>query len=245
MISTSYGIGTVTAGDGAVVMSPKFLPSSPKPGVLHAHGAGGYSQNMIDPTGLQSSLYGAIGDSGRVLLSSDYGGPANWGASTAMTRMSAANTYLHTLPGVKAGKVALIGGSMGALCALNWAAANPTLVSCVVGVIPVVNLTDIVGNNRGGYAAEVIAAYGGSYSEAANGPTSNPKTNAATKYAGIPILLYYGTSDTLCLPSEVTGFAAAAGSNVTMRALEGGHDYGTWANVNRDEVVAFLNQYAV
>lgn len=244
MSSSHYSIGTVSSGDGALLWRPKFNPSVLLPGVLHAHGAGGYSYNAVDPTGLQSSLYGSVVDTGRVLFAGDYGGTENWGRADAMSRMTTAYNYLQTQPNVRSGRVVLMGGSMGALCCLNWASANPSKVACIIGVIPVTNLNDIVVNNRGGYAASVNTAYGG-WSESTYGSTYNPKTMAlAGKYNDIPILLFYGTSDTLCVPSEVLAFKAAAGGNTTLVPLTGGHDYGTWSLVDRQQVTDFISAHA-
>ncbi len=242
--ASSYSVGTVSSGDGALLWAPKFKPALPKFGVLHAHGAGGYAQNAIDPTGLQSSLYGGVVNDGSVLFAGDYGGPANWGASNAMVRMTAAYNYLQTQPNVKPGKVVLMGGSMGALCCLNWAAANPDKVACVVGIIPVINLNDIVVNNRGGYGAEASAAYG-TWSESTYGATYNPKTMAGLgKYNGLPILLFYGTTDTLCIPAETQAFGSLVGLNATLVPVAGGHDYGTWAGVNHQQVWNFIKQFS-
>ena len=114
--------------------------------------------------------------------------------------MTASYNTLQALPGTKPGKVALIGASMGGLSAMNWAAANPTKVACIVMTIPVINVTDIKGNDRLGYGAYINSAYGGSWTEGQYGANHNPQTMAsAGKLNGIPMLIFYGLSDQLCM----------------------------------------------
>lgn len=243
---STYGVGTVTTGEAALQMRPKFPPASAQDGVMFVHGAGSTATYCVDTYGRQSSLTNAVADAGFTCFSGDIGGVATWGNSTAMARMTAAYNYLQSLPGVKPGKVALISGSMGALTSLNWAAANPTLVSAVVSVIPVINPTDIVTNNRGGYAALVNAAYGGAWSEGTYGATYNPRTRAtAGAFAGLPMLLFYGTVDTLCMPAETTGFAASVGASCTLVPLTGlGHEEASYTATDHAHAVAFLKANA-
>lgn len=241
-IFTQHSVGTVSSGENALIIKPKYPPVVAQRGVMFVHGAGSTATYCIDTYGRQSSLTGAIANAGFTCFSGDIGGTSTWGNSTAMARMTTAYNYLQTQPGVKPGKVALISGSMGGLTSLNWAAANPTLVSAVVSVIPVINPNDIVVNNRGGYAASINAAYGGAWSEATSGATNNPRTMAtnSAKLQGIPMLFFYGTTDTLCMPAQVEGFAASAGMNVTLVPLATGHEEASYTAVDHPRVTAFL-----
>lgn len=243
---TSYGVGTVSAGEGALLIQPKYPSATPTRGVMFVHGAGGGATYCLDAYGRQGSLTKAIADSGFTCFAGDIGGPATWGNATAMARMTTAYNYFQAQPGVAPGKIALVSGSMGALTSLNWAAANPTLVSAVVSVVPVINPTDIVTNNRQGYASLVHAAYGGAWSEATYGATYNPRTRAtAGAFAGLPMLLFYGTVDTLCMPAETQGFAASVGASCTLVPLTGlGHEEAAYTSVDHAQAVAFLTANA-
>lgn len=244
---SSYSIGTVTAGEGAVLVRPD-TPGA-RHGVLSVHGAGSGATHLLAPYGNQSIQTDMIAGAGFTIFSGDYGGDT-WGNSTGMDRMTAAYQYAQTLPGVTPGRVALVSGSMGGLVSLNWAAANPDKVSAIVSCIPVINPNDIVTNNRtlGGqpYAPYVNAAYPGGYVESTYGATCNPRTIAATstKLQGIPMLLFYGQTDSLCVPAEVQGFAASPGMNVTLVPLPTGHEEATYLSVNLPQVVDFLNTHA-
>lgn len=245
-LATYWRENLFAAGDSGLIVRPKFYANPPLPGVLNIHGAGGNSVNCQDTIGRQNLLLREVVTQGRVLVNGDWGGPETWGNDLAMARISMGYNTLQSLYGVKSGKVALLGGSMGGLNALVWAAANPTLVSCIVTVIPVIDLNDVVTGNRGGYGSTASAAYSGGWSQAVYGATHNPLTMAsAGRYAQIPILAFYGTADLLCLPSKLLEFAAAVGSSVTLVPIAGlGHSYDTWSAMDHDQVAAFLAQYA-
>jgi Dipeptidyl aminopeptidases/acylaminoacyl-peptidases len=246
MIS-SYKSGVIAAGENHVEIQPKTQPAVQLPGVLHVHGAGGSALTALQwyDNG-KPHASNTLADAGYTSVSADLGGPQTWGNSVATNLITTAKNYLQTLPHVKPGKVVLYGQSAGGLAALNWAAANPTLVSCIVMVVPVINLTDIKVNNRTGYAALVDAAYGGAYSEAVHGATRNPKTMAsAGKFAGIPILIHYGLTDTTCIPSETEAFATIVGENVDMVSHPTGHDMTTYGDVDNVALVDWITANAL
>jgi dienelactone hydrolase len=172
------------------------------------------------------------------VLSSDLGGNATWGNDAVISAISAAWTYLKTLPGVSQDKVSLLCQSMGGTAAIAWAAANPTQVDRVAMMIPVINLLDV--RNSSAYQSAIDAAYGGAYSEATYGAAHNPLTIAAAgKLSGIPIQLWYGATDTLCKPEYALQFAAAAGS-CQLRKMNGGHAEETVYNMDSEAIAAFL-----
>lgn len=242
MTVSKYLYGVVVPGEYHAEIAPKFPPPTPLPGILHVHGAGGTGLTALNWYGDgDPHATNTFTDAGFTSLSPDLGGPQTWGNSNITDKMSTARNYLLTLPNVKPGKIVLYGQSAGGLAALNWAAANPTLVACIVLIVPVVNLTDIKVNNRTGYAALIDAAYGGNYSEAVHGATRNPKTMAAAgKYAGIPILIHYGLSDTTCIASETEQFADIVGDNVEMVSYPTGHDMTTYMDVDNRSLAEWV-----
>jgi len=246
---SSFAVGTVTASEGALLIRPKIPTSPARRGVISVHGAGSGATHCIQPYGKQSTQTNAVTDAGFTIFSGDVGGDT-WGNATGMARMTAAYNYLQGVAGVTPGKVALISGSMGGLISLNWAAANPTLVSAIVSCIPVINPNDIVTNNRAllgsNYAPLVNAAYGGAYSESVYGAACNPRTIATTtaRLQGIPMLFFYGLTDTLCVPAEIVAFAASPGMNVTLVPLATGHEEATYSAVDFPRVAEFLKTNA-
>lgn len=243
MTYSIYSVGSVVAGEGSLEIYPTVTGN--RPGVQSVHGAGSDATYCIATDGNQSTLTDLIAQAGFTAISGDNGGPAAWGNSIAVQSVNAYTSRLQGMAGVTPGKIALIGSSMGGLTSLNFAAANPSKVSCIVAIIPVINLTDIYTNNRLGFAASILAAYGGGYSEADYGPTRNPLTEASLgKLAGIPMLFFYGLTDALCLPQFTEQFAAYPGMNVTLVPLPSGHDFTSYGLVDHPQVVQFLNDHA-
>lgn len=241
MINTSYLNGTVYAGEHLIDVSPKIPYSLTKPGIAFASGAGENALTWlgIDALGQELDMYcseypGVIGDNG---------GGATWGNATSITRLGG---YISRLIGRSdtGSDYALIGNSMGGLVALNYAAQASVKPKCIVLQIPVINLEDIRANNRNGFAAAINVAYGGTYNEATMGATYNPYTmKDAAKLKNIPMLILYSTTDTICLPTFTTQFAAGDPSFRTLVPQTEGHSYAFYAAINKDAVLAFLKTH--
>lgn len=238
---TSYSVGTVNASEACLIYRPKFPPTAAKRGIVYCHGNAGTAAEPLTAGG--RDLIRGLVNAGHIVAATDLGGLSTWGNDTVISRITDLKNYLLGTLGTKPGGVVLAGQSMGGLAALDWAAANPTLVSCVVGLLPVVNLTDVHDNNRGGYQASIDAAYAGGYTEATYGATHNPTTMAnAAKYAGMPLRIFYGDTDTIVLPSTVTAFATATGATAT--SLSGGHADATVAQLDVPTTVSFVEAHS-
>jgi pimeloyl-ACP methyl ester carboxylesterase len=241
MVAQAY-TGILSGGESHIEITPKIRPAAPQYGVIHLHGASGTAWTAL--TSLNDGkphTPAHIARAGYNAIASDAGGPQTWGNQASIDGAERSYQRIQAIPGTKPGKVFLVGSSMGGLTALNWAAANPTKVAGIIMVIPVINVNDVKTNNRGGYASLVNAAHGGTYDEATMGSTKNPRTQAGLgKYAGIPILLFYGLTDAVCIPGEATGFAADVGSNVTLVPLNSGHDFISYTLVNNQTIIDFM-----
>lgn len=242
LVAEGYS-GILSAGEAHVELYPKIKPTVLKYGVVNLHGASGDAWTVLG--WLNDSKPGTpnyVARNGQTGIAADAGGPQTWGNQAAIDGAQRSYARLQIMRGAKTGKAFLIGASMGGLTALNWAAANPTKVAGIVLIIPVINLNDVKVNNRGGYASLVNAAHGGNYDQATQGATKNPQTMAtAGKYAGIPILLYYGLTDTVCVPGEATTFAATVGPNVETVALNSGHENASYLAVDNQRIIDFFN----
>jgi len=227
-------------------LTPKVKPAEPKYGVLNLHGASGNAFTVIGWLGDgKAGTPNYVALNGNNAIAADAGGPQTWGNQDAIDGAQRSYNRLQSMPGTKPGKVFIIGASMGGLTALNWAAQNPEKVAAIAIVVPVINLADIKANNRGGYAGLVDAAYGGNYSESIKGATHNPATIADSgKFSDIPILIYYGLTDTVCVPAETESFAADVGSNVTLMPLPYGHDDNSYRAVSNQVIIDFFNAHA-
>lgn len=250
-MATSYAYGSVSggaavSGEGTLRITPKIRPAQPKPGVQFVHGAGSDATYCISPLGNQNTLTQQIAAAGFSGTSGDNGGPNTWGNFTSLQRLDAQYGAIQAMPGIKKGKIALISGSMGGLISMNWAASNKAKVSCIVSVIPVCNINDIAVNNRAGYGPTIQAAYPGGWSEATYGSGYNPFTMSKLgKLAGIPMLFFYGQTDTLCLPTWPEQMVEHAGNDITLVPMSSGHDWDSYATVDQPRIVEFLKQHNV
>lgn len=147
-----------------------------------------------------------------------------WGNSTHRTNISQLRTNAQTAR-FASGKVHLLGASAGGLAACNWAKNNPTLVQSLVLLIPVLNVQGVYSEDRGGFASAVGTAYGGAPPDA-----DNPADYAAD-LNGLPISVYYSTTDTVTTEAETLAFIAASGAEgSSMGAL--GHGWGApWSGL--------------
>lgn len=164
----------------------------------------------------------ALVEAGYTVVSCDNAGMETWGNDQAMLRMAQAFNYLRSQPGVLDEPMVMIGQSMGALNSLVYAHTYPLNTRCVIGLIPVIDVTDIHSNNRGGLAATINGCYAGGWSELVYGADKNPATMAAAgQLDDMPIQLWYGASDTLCLPTLAADFVTNSGCEG--HSIAGGH----------------------
>lgn len=237
---TSAGVGRVALGERDVIIYPTNHKQS-MPGVVYVHGAegdmgGGLTWMKIHE---RLPLLRALSDAGHVIISADLGGVATWGNDTALSRITAATSVLRAQNNVDDGPVVLVGQSMGGLNSILWAKSNTDDVLCIVLVIPVINLTDIHDNR--GLDTVIDAAYLGGYSEDTYGSSKNPATLAANgELNGIEMLLYYGTTDTICVPSESIAFGNSV-ANAILVPLSGGHEEAIVPKIDEEFVVTFIN----
>lgn len=243
MFATNFSIGTVSTGEQCVDMTPKYAAGQQFPGVAFVHGAGSTADYCLQPEPAnQAALTQKVG-SRFPAISGDNGGLLTWGNSLSLSRLGLYVQRLANRPDTT-NEYALVSASMGGLVSFNFAAQAVKKPRAIVSVIPVINLNDIYLNNRDGYGAGIGAAYGGSYNEAMHGTTNNPYAmRDMDKLKDIPMLLFYGLTDTLCRPEFTEEFAAADPGNRILVPLESGHDYTSYANVDHDMIVQFLEEH--
>lgn len=246
MISTRLNEGiagqpVVYAGEQCIDITPKYAYAGQMAGVAYVHGAGSRADYCLSPLGNQAARTNVV-SSVFPGVAGDNSGPQAWGNSLAVSRLGGYISRLAGRPDTT-NDYALIGDSMGGLTSLNYAAQASVKPKAIVMVIPVINIEDIRANNRSNNAALINNAYGG-YVEATMGQSYNPYTmRAAAKLAGIPMLIFYGLTDTLCLPQWAEGFAAADPTNRELVALPSGHDFDSYNAVDHQRVLGFLTEH--
>jgi pimeloyl-ACP methyl ester carboxylesterase len=238
--AANTGIGAVTAGENYTILSPKYpKPAGTMPGILYLHGNTGDSFETLTPQLVP--IFTALSNAGYPILAGTWGGTSTWGNDTTLARISTGKTYLQSTMGAKAGKIVLIGASAGGCGAMVWASQNPTLVSCLVGMLPVSDLNDIYTNNRGSAAANLSSCYSGGWSQATYGAAHNPVTIAAAGgLSGIKMRLFNGASDATVIPSTVQALATSAGANTILTSVPGDHVWPTYAGIDPAIVLAFV-----
>ena len=173
MATTNYGTNRYGVNEGDVIMRPRgWKGDGTKRAVIYVHGAGELAiSTILGSTAVPSkvneaALLAAIADVYPVVAVDagvfGAGGPTDsncWGNSNGQTRIGQAITYAQKAVGsggwanplglgAKPGPAALLGLSMGHVLSLNFAAANPALVTCIIGILPVNDLDDIRDNDR-------------------------------------------------------------------------------------------------
>lgn len=244
---SSYGLDAYHAGEAHVAVIPKgYRYDGTVRGVLFCHSRGGDATQGFLPTASTYAVIQAVARAGFPVLTTDLGGTDTWGNDTAIARLTEAKTYLQGAAwNAKAGTVLLLGQSMGALAMLNWARQNLASVAAAVGLVPVSDLNDVYANNRGGFAAGIDTAYGGSYVDSTQKALHNPAYFATLgDLAGLNYQAHYGSSDTIVIPSTVTGLVSAIGGTASAVNV-GAYDHSTTLDhINTATLTAFLAAHA-
>jgi hypothetical protein len=238
---TDVSLGKVIASQREVSLSPNDPVSAKKYPIIFAHGAEGDAgaSAWMGLTSRWGVFTGAI-DYGKFFgVSADMGGSATWGNNTVIEAMDSAFSFMQANPFVLTGKVNIVAQSMGAASAMAFAGRFKSKVNKIVLVIPVLNISDI--RSSSSYQSAIDTAYGGTWSEINFGADHNPLTMSANgKFSGIPIQVWYGTTDTLCKPEYSTQFISNCSGAIGM-PLAGGHAETTVASVDGKAVGDFLN----
>jgi pimeloyl-ACP methyl ester carboxylesterase len=156
------------------------------------------------------------------LMTADLAGTHGFGNDAQMDAMDDAVDYLvASWSAVE--PVFLIGASMGATTALNWAKRNPTRVRAVACVIPATDIDYMHTNSAAPVPADIDASYAGGWSQATYGADHNPITFAASMDAALPIKLWYAPDDTFIPTAMPLAFQAARPQTEVELLPAGGH----------------------
>jgi pimeloyl-ACP methyl ester carboxylesterase len=238
-VCRTRGVGEYLASERHIMWWHRLDPLTPnaKTGVVIIHGAGADADYFLtDP--LSNPIAPTIVSTNRMpAIATDAGGNLTWGNSTAQTAMDATMTYFTSQLGAK-DQVILLGQSMGGTTVLNWARNNPSKVAAIVLHLPIVDLQDIVDNNRGpGLGPTVPPAYGNPLGDVIP-PAFNPAANTAD-YVGMPIRIWYSTNDLSCDPGVVAAFGTAVGATMTSLGAVGHSITG----IDYDDMAAWIAQF--
>lgn len=218
-ITTQYGVGVVASEAHCLIRPRKNWVG--KRAVVYCHGANRTAKDGVGGSGVgYADIPRYLGEDLPVIYA-DLGGLYTWGNGTARGKLDAVRTWMTSV-GALTDQIILVGASMGAALACNWARVNPTLVKALALFIPAVDVEDIRANNRSGLQAGIETAWTDNTAWQAARATNNPVEYAASLSA-IPSRVWYSTDDPICLPAKAQAFAAAAGSTLTSLGAVG-HD---------------------
>lgn len=247
MRNSRHGVGTFTASEKWRALIPTHPSSPPKRAIIYCH-QNGANANSLNAGAL---YYEFAAERLRThIVAGDFAGTSTWGNDASKDALGDMVDLLLAsstsgVANVNAGclrsasdKVCLYGGSMGILPALNYMQENPSKVAVVVGVIPVIALDAAHDANPERFtnaAATIEAAYGGTAGYNAAIASHDPSQNtAAIAATGVPIHLWYSSTDTLVLPAEVEAFASAVGATCTLHSMGAvGHTF-NYANLSEE-----------
>lgn len=241
MTRTSMAVGRIsTAAPSETDIIFETMPfSGPRKtdGVLWFHGSGetGRTQYSEDPI---KAILDELSESSVVIVA-DFG-LQTWANNTVVARAVEAMNYGEANLGVT-GKWTLVGASMGNSSSFATAKANPTRVKGITGVIPLMDIVDIMAK---GAVAEVNAAYGGTYSDTTDGPNHNPIKMATTIDPTLPIHLWAAPDDGSAPYSIAQNFVSLRPQTGFTTLPNGGHSIASIANAG-PEMVEFVRGLAV
>lgn len=233
------GVGRITASEiDCVAISDAFDRTLPPvvfcPGVYNnAAQLTGYDLLGLVP------IIKAVCDEGYVVVATTTLG--SFGNAAGRTGVTNALAYARTTYGCSTKPAALIGASEGACDAMSFAYMNPTLISCVVGLIPIIDLAEMVEQNVLSLASAVLSAWGVG---ALPLPTdADPMTTAhKTTLAQIPMQHWYSTDDEVS--ANITSFQQSTSCDV--RAVGPlGHSSAAIAASWPTDIARFIRKRAV
>lgn len=157
------------------------------------------------------------------LMSADLYATATFGNDASMEAADDALDYLAA-SWFSVEPVILIGASMGACTALNYAKRHPTRVKAVACVIPATDIDWLRQNGSAPLPADIDASYPPTgWSQATYGADHNPITFAASLDADLPIKLWYAPDDARIPTSMPLAFQAARPQTEVELLPAGGH----------------------
>jgi pimeloyl-ACP methyl ester carboxylesterase len=195
----------IISGDRSYIHMPNTWRNK-KDGSLHGcmilHG-GGTQPSLLFDSQIKQLL---IPMSAHYPCITSYAGGNLWLNDTSLNNHTTIYNYMINPTGLGvAPEIFLFGNSMGGGDALAWARANKTKVKGLILHQPLLDLNDIIVDDKLGQGAEASASYAGGYSNTTYGATHNP-VMFADQLADIPILLLTSINDGVITPDIVLNF---------------------------------------
>jgi pimeloyl-ACP methyl ester carboxylesterase len=136
------------------------------------------------------------------------------------------NSVDEAVASLRCRQVVLIGGSLGAVALLNWASDHRERVAGFIGLVPVLDVDDVIDYDRGGLGADL-----------ASRRTQSPMRH--TEAFTFPIRIYWRPLDHI-IPPEVTHAFASRVPCCELVELPGGHGNPWWPDDLHDQLLTFI-----
>ncbi len=172
------------------------------------------------------------------VLAVNAGGLSLWANDTVLTALSGGFDGLSALLGFTVTECALAGYSGGGHSGLQWDKSNASKVVGQAYFAPMTDLDHFWNGGSGGYAADILAAYGGDYANSVGHRVGDELTTWRDKG---PIKIWHGSADTTVDPSLTAAFVAGV-NQAQVTATYVAADHGTIISaVTPAETYAFLD----
>lgn len=215
----------------------KYAGKLPHP-ILWFHGAGDYFPGLVLSAGVIHSPHQYRFS----IYAGGWGGPYNFANDLFIGGVNAHLSYLSS-KGYDTSKVAVIGGSMGAMTACYFASMFPSRVKAMVLMIPLLDLAWAYDNLDGipafaGMRPEAAAAYGGEANMRAQSALRSPV--AVAKYIShIPKEIYYSSTDPVYNSAQLDRMRFESGARLYNTGT-GGHDF---VNMPEQRMADFIRKH--
>lgn len=237
------GYSVAQPGDGYLWIRRSGQLPGVGPGIVCLHGRGGGAQQYVPYHNKLSIGYFAqllAREGFRVLAIDDQGG-TDWGSQDSTDRIADAVAWLQdpTKGGAKAGKVGVMGWSMGGMAALNWVDQNVAKHACSWLWAPATDLA--WAHSQAAWTAEIDAAYADDEGYAVAVQGGNNPAAVPQNYRDIGKIRCAQAVDDATIPIQKTrDFVTAVNhADVTITELANGGHSNLFSNVTDLELVQF------
>lgn len=238
MTSTALQTGRFTAGVPDLTIHPRRRVA--RPPVVYLHGInGGAVQPLTPTTPGELQVLRELSKLGFPIVAPTI--DAFWGNATGEARVNAALAWARANMGATSAPAIIVGTSHGGGSALRYAAGNPTLVACVVVMVPALDFQALRVANTIGLRGSLDVAWGATY-PAALPVGANPAERTAD-LAGMPIQMWTASDDPVS--ENAATFAAAPGMTVDARNVGAlGHSAAAVTAVDEAAAAVFVQANA-
>lgn len=213
------GAGRYAPGEAHVVFRRRIRAPYRSRGCLFFGPRGHRARDYLNPPYVHQLV--ELAAAGMPVLCADWGGVDTFGNDVAVSRAVSGATFLKSAE-VKAapGRIYLVGMSMGAVTALNYARlVGPSAVAAIALITPPIHLARLHdATEREELALAIEAAHGGRERWEAVKHAKDPAQNAH-ELTGIPIGVWYSPADEHIPADLVRDFRDRLPDTVTLRSV--------------------------